>query len=103
MGTLSDGGGSVRYDDDANGIQQNASLVLSSQTADIMQQQLGLLPDGLETVLAPLPDGCVTKSIKRPPAYGIFATGRVVGHVSLHAAQRGDPWPPTCDWIRARP
>ena len=47
--------------------------------------------------------GCVAKSIEKPPAYGIFATGRAVGHVSLHAAQRGDPWPPTCDWIRARP
>ena len=73
------------------------------KVTDYQYEQLGLLLDGLETVLAPLPDGCVATSIEKPPAFGIFATGRVVGHVSLHAAQRGDPWPPTCDWIRARP
>jgi len=64
--------------------------------------QLGALLDGLEAALAPLPAGCVARSIEAPPAYGVFATGRVVGHVSLDAAERGDPWPPTCDWIRGR-
>jgi N-acetylmuramoyl-L-alanine amidase len=64
--------------------------------------QLGALLDGLEATLAPLPAGCVADSVEAPPAYGVFPTGRVVGHVSLTAARRGDPWPPTCDWIRAR-
>ena len=66
-------------------------------------QQLGLLLDGLETVLGALPAGCVAHSIEQPPAWAIFPTGRRVGHVSLHAQQRGDPWPPTCNWMRARP
>jgi hypothetical protein len=69
---------------------------------DYQYQQLGALLDGLETVLNPLPADCVADSIENPPAYGIFPTGRVVGHVSLTAARRGDPWPPTCDWLRAR-
>jgi N-acetyl-anhydromuramyl-L-alanine amidase AmpD len=63
--------------------------------------QLSALLDGLEAALAPLPAGCVAQSIEAPPAYGVFPTGRIVGHVSLTAARRGDPWPPTCDWIRA--
>jgi hypothetical protein len=70
---------------------------------DYQYQQLGALLDGLENVLTALPAGCVADSIEPPPRYGIFSTGRRVGHVSLHAAQRGDPWPPTCDWMRARP
>jgi N-acetylmuramoyl-L-alanine amidase-like protein len=70
---------------------------------DYQYEQLGALLDGLETVLGALPAGCVAQSIEAPPAYAIFATGRTVGHVSLHAAQRGDPWPPTCNWLRARP
>lgn len=73
------------------------------KVTDYQYEQLGALLDGLETVLAALPEGCVARSIEPPPAYGIFATGRRVGHVSLHAAQRADPWPPTCDWLRARP
>jgi len=73
------------------------------KVTDYQYQQLGALLDGLETVLDPLPEGCVALSTENPPAYGVFPTGRVVGHVSLHAAQRGDPWPPTCDWLRARP
>jgi hypothetical protein len=72
------------------------------KVTDYQYQQLGALLDGLETVLNPLPAGCVANSIENPPAYGIFPTGRVVGHVSLTAARRGDPWPPTCDWLRAR-
>jgi len=57
-------------------------------------EQLGSLPDGLETVLAALPDGCVAQSIEKPPACAVFPTGRRVGRVSLHAAQlvtRGRP------------
>ena len=69
---------------------------------DYQYAQLTALLDGLEAVLAPLPDGCVAQSIEPPPAYGLFPTGRLVGHVSLHAAQRADPWPPACDWLRAR-
>ena len=69
---------------------------------DYQYEQLGLLLDGLETVLADLPDGCVAQSKEKPPQYGVFPTGRRVGHVSLDAADRGDPWGPTCDWIRAR-
>ena len=68
---------------------------------DYQYRQLGALLDGLETVLNPLPAGCVAHSIEAPPPYGIFPTGRVVGHVSLTAARRGDPWPLTCDWLRA--
>jgi N-acetylmuramoyl-L-alanine amidase len=69
---------------------------------DYQYQQLGALLDGLEAALDPLPPGCVAQSIEAPPAYGIFPTGRLVGHVSLTAARRGDPWPPTCNWIRGR-
>jgi N-acetyl-anhydromuramyl-L-alanine amidase AmpD len=65
-------------------------------------QQLASLLDALETVLGALPQGCVAQSVEQPPAYASFTTGRTVGHVSLHAAQRGDPWPPTCDWMRSR-
>ena len=65
-------------------------------------EQLDALLTGLESVLNPLPAGCVAQSIEQPPAYGVFPTGRIVGHVSLTAARRGDPWPPTCDWLRAR-
>jgi hypothetical protein len=70
---------------------------------DYQYEQLGALLDGLETVLGALPAGCVATSVEAPPAYGVFPTGRRVGHVSLDAAHRGDPWPPTCDWVRARP
>jgi len=69
---------------------------------DYQYAQLAALLDGLEAELGALPAGCVAHSIEAPPAYGRFATGRLVGHVSLHAAQRADPWPPTCDWLRAR-
>jgi hypothetical protein len=69
---------------------------------DYQYQQLGLLLDGLESVLTDLPAGCVAQSVEQPPAYGVFPTGRRVGHVSLDAAHRGDPWPATCDWMRAR-
>jgi hypothetical protein len=69
---------------------------------DYQYQQLGELLDGLEAVLGALPAGCVARSIEPPPPYGRFATARAVGHVSLHAAQRGDPWPQTCEWMRAR-
>jgi hypothetical protein len=69
---------------------------------DYQYQQLGLLLNGLETVLGALPAGCVAQSIEQPPTWAIFPTGRRVGHVSLHAQDRGDPWPPTCNWIRAR-
>jgi hypothetical protein len=72
------------------------------KVTEYQYEQLGLLLDGLETVMGALPDGCVAQSIQPPPAYGIFSTGRRVGHVSLDAADRGDPWPPTCDWMRAR-
>ncbi len=71
------------------------------QVTEYQYQQLRLLLDGLETVLQALPAGCVAQSIEAPPAYGIFPTGRRVGHVSLDAANRGDPWTPTCDWVRA--
>src|SRR6185437_11024719 len=59
------------------------------KVTDYQYDQLGQLLDGLEAVLAALPAGCVAQSIEAPPAYGIFPTGRRVGHVSLHAAQRG--------------
>jgi len=72
------------------------------KVTDYQYEQLGALLDGLENVLAALPVGCAAQSIEQPPAYGIFPTGRRVGHVSLDAAHRGDPWPPTCDWMRAR-
>jgi hypothetical protein len=72
------------------------------RVTDYQYEQLGALLDGLDATLRPLPPNCVAQSIEPPPAYGVFADGRVVGHVSLTAARRGDPWPPTCDWIRAR-
>jgi hypothetical protein len=72
------------------------------RVTDYQYQQLGALLEGLETVLGALPDGCVARSIEQPPPWAIFPTGRRVGHVSLDARNRADPWPPTCDWIRAR-
>jgi hypothetical protein len=72
------------------------------KVTDYQYEQLGALLDGLEDVLAPLPASCTASSIEPPPAWGVFATGRVVGHVSLHASQRNDPWPATCNWIRSR-
>jgi N-acetylmuramoyl-L-alanine amidase len=65
-------------------------------------EQLGALLDGLETVLNPLPAGCIAQASGQVPAWGIFPTGRRVGHVSLNPGRRSDPWPPTCDWLRAR-
>jgi hypothetical protein len=73
------------------------------KVTDYQYEQLGALLDGLETVLDALPDGCVAQSLSQPaPAWAIFPTGRRVGHVSLDYLRRADPWPPTCDWIRAR-
>ncbi len=69
---------------------------------DYQREQLGALLDGLEAALDPLPDGCVATALTAVPAYGRFPTGRVVGHVSLSPDRRSDPWPPTCDWLRAR-
>lgn len=69
---------------------------------DYQYEQLGALLDGLDAALEPLPPGCVAESIQAPPAYGQFASGREVGHVTLSPHRRGDPWPPTCDWMRAR-
>lgn len=65
-------------------------------------EQLNALLDGLEATLDPMPVGCVATSGEQPLAWGSFPSGRIVGHVSLHAAQKSDPWPPTCDWLRAR-
>jgi hypothetical protein len=71
---------------------------------DYQYQQLGLLLDGLETVLGALPAGCQAQSVsQQPPAWAVFPTGRRVGHCSLDFGNRSDPWPATCDWIRARP
>lgn len=72
------------------------------RVTDYQYEQLDLLLRALESALNPMPEGCVAQSIEPPPAYGIFPNGRVVGHVSLTAKRRGDPWPPTCDWIRSR-
>jgi len=73
------------------------------KVTDYQYQQLGQLLDDLETVLNALPADCVAQSVsQQPEAWAIFPTGRRVGHVSLDAYNRSDPWPPTCDWIRAR-
>jgi N-acetylmuramoyl-L-alanine amidase len=69
---------------------------------DYQYGQLNALLDGIESALEPMPNGCIAVSQETPPDYGIFPTGRIVGHVSLSASSRGDPWPPTCDWLRAR-
>lgn len=73
------------------------------KVTDYQYQQLGQLLDDLETVLNALPAGCVAQSVvEQTPAWGTFPTGRRVGHVSLDTYNRSDPWPPTCDWMRAR-
>ena len=41
------------------------------------------------------------RSVDEPARYARFATGRVVAHASLDWHDRADPWPPTCDWLRA--
>lgn len=83
-------------------VDPNRSGVAYHKVTDYQYEQLGLLLDGLEAALGALPQGCVAQSIEQPPAYGRFPTGRMVGHVSLDAAQRGDPWSATCDWMRSR-
>jgi N-acetylmuramoyl-L-alanine amidase. len=72
------------------------------KVTEYQYEKVGEILDSLEAVLTPLPKGCVARSIEAPPSYGVFPTGRRVGHVSLHAAQRGDPWPPTCEWLRSK-
>ena len=69
---------------------------------DYQYAKLSALLDALEEVLEAIPEGCVAQSLEQPPSYGRFATGRLVGHVSLTAAHRADPWPPTCRWMRTR-
>jgi hypothetical protein len=69
---------------------------------EYQHEQLNALLDGLEAALDPMPEGCIATSIEAPPTWGVFPTGRIVGHVSLKASNRSDPWPPTCDWLRAR-
>ena len=63
-------------------------------------EQLSSLLEALEGQLVAMPDGCVAQSYEQVPPYGQFPTARRVGHVSLDARERGDPWPPTCDWMR---
>lgn len=69
---------------------------------DYQYGQLDVLLNALETVLYPLPAGCRATSVEPPPAWGVFPDGRIVGHVSLDAYRRSDPWPATCNWLRAR-
>jgi|JI10StandDraft_1071094.scaffolds.fasta_scaffold00795_31 N-acetyl-anhydromuramyl-L-alanine amidase AmpD len=71
------------------------------KVTEYQYNQLQQLLADLELVLAPLPDGCVARSVDEPARYARFATGRVVAHASLDWHDRADPWPPTCDWLRA--
>ena len=65
-------------------------------------EQLGMLLDTLETALAPAPAGLHAISPwEAPPAYGVIG-GRIVGHVSLDARDRADPWPQAMAWLRER-
>lgn len=65
------------------------------------QQLAALLLELEESGLSAAPKGVVARStFETPQAWGL-GTGRIVGHVSLDARNRSDPWPPTMDWIRA--
>lgn len=66
-------------------------------------ERLSALLADLEVVLAPMPPGTVAKSLAEPaPKWAELQSARVVGHVSLDAARRSDPWPPTMEWLRNR-
>lgn len=71
------------------------------KVTEYQYEQLAALIEGLEAALEPMPEGCVAEALHPVPQYGRFASGRLVGHVSLSPHRRGDPWPPTCDWMRA--
>lgn len=67
-------------------------------------ERLAALHHDLEQVLAPLPSGLVAQSLFVPaPAWAVMPAGsRIVGHVTLDAKHRSDPFPPTMDWLRNR-
>ena len=73
------------------------------KVTDYQYQQLDQLLHELEyDGLAKAPLGAVARSTyETPPAWGV-GNGRIVGHVSLDARSRSDPWAPTMEWIRAR-
>ncbi len=86
----------------SSNVSADTSGMRITTSGDYQYQQIDLLLNALDTVLDPLPDGCVARSLQPPPSWGLFPDARVVGHVSLTAERRSDPWPPTCDWLRAR-
>jgi hypothetical protein len=64
---------------------------------------LGRLLDDLESVLAPVPrDAWPASSGELAPAYARGLGPRVTTHATLDPARRADPWPPVCEWLRAR-
>ena len=68
---------------------------------DYQYRQLEALLAGLDATLADLPQGCVAQSrTQQPQPWGVFNDGRVVGHVSLDAGNKSDPWPQVCEWAR---
>jgi hypothetical protein len=66
------------------------------KVTDYQYEQLGALLDGLETVLDPLPEGCVAQSLSGPdggqpeptPDWGTFTTGRRWDTYHRHITQR---------------
>jgi hypothetical protein len=70
---------------------------------DYQREQWVKLTADLEPVLAPIPKGLGSKSlVEAAPTWAVMPLGqRVAGHVSLDAARRADPWPPTMAWLRS--
>lgn len=70
---------------------------------DYQRAQLELLLHDLEAVLAPMPAGARTRAFGEvPPAVAVMPTARVVTHWQMDPVHRGDPWQPTCEWLRSR-
>lgn len=73
------------------------------RVTDYQYERAAALRADLELVLAPAPAGLIAKSVvELAPSWALTKNGRDVGHVTLDAANRSDPWPPTMAWLRNR-
>jgi hypothetical protein len=72
------------------------------KVTDAQYERLESLLADLDRALKPAPQGLLASSThESPPSWGV-GRGRIVGHVSLDAKNRSDPWPPTMQWLTSR-
>lgn len=70
---------------------------------DYQRERFAALLGDLEDVLLPVPAGTVKVAFgETPPAYAVLPGARIATHAELDPKNRADPWPPLCDWLRAR-